>query len=150
MDIHVYPDTLRRLPVDHRWRSVRWAAGDRWCSRPGTSRGPRPGWPPAGPSSAPPGSRTRRAAPRSPQSEPSLGSQLRSPGCNEPSPEGDKFSVFTVNMWVIFNCITSNFQCFRLVFCRRVTLDMPHSESRRQTRSMVCCSNKALKCELCD
>lgn len=106
MDAHVYPDTLRRLPVVHRWRSVRWAAGGRWCSRPGTSRGPRPWWPPAGPSSAPQGSRTRRAAPRSPQSEPALGSQLRSPGCNEPSPEGEKFSVFTVNMWEIFSSIT--------------------------------------------
>lgn len=108
--LHRYLDTLTPLPVAHQSQSVRWAAGDRRCSRPGTSRGPQSWWPsPSGPSSAPPGSRRHRAAPRSPQCEPSWGSQLRSLGCSEPSP-GE--TVQEMLHWIMaklkyYSCITA-------------------------------------------
>ncbi len=98
------PHTLRPLPVVHRSRTVRWAAGGRWCSHPGTLRGPQPWWPsPSGPSSAPPGPHSHRAALRSPQCEPSWGSQHRFLGCNELSPEVERrwrrgFSIFTLDI----------------------------------------------------
>lgn len=72
-------------PAAHQSQSVRWAAGSKWCSRLGTLKGPRPWWPaPLGPSSAPPGSHRRRAAPRLPRCGPSRGPQFHSFGHTEP------------------------------------------------------------------
>lgn len=77
-------NVLGSLPAALQSQSVRWAAGDRWCPRPGSVKAPRLWWPfPSAPSSAPPHTRYHRAARRSPQCALFWGSQRHFPGRNE-------------------------------------------------------------------